>query len=335
MKIKCSIVIPCYNVAEFLPKLFDSIQRQNSDAVEYIFVDDGSVDNTGALLDDFCEKKHTAKVLHQKNTGVCGARNAGLKTAQGDYVFFLDGDDYLTDNASAILCDVMSGGSDVICFKNNVLKINNNIPQQIKSIKTDIPEGVYDIKSFLDFDEIVASGGTFRLYRRKMLSDHNILFDEDLPLGEVMTFFIHCLVCCKTIQMCASPVMVYLVRQNSISRSVNFEKDYRIFDALDRIRLYCDLYDLNFKNSKTIKRVITNFIFGFTLNKYVKNNLSYCKEIARCFDKIKGNEYYRRCLRSVVFDKKARNTTRIVSMIVMTFPAKMAYLMMKKVKNYN
>ena len=79
MKIKCSIIIPCYNVAEFLPKLFDSIQRQKCNDIEYLFVDDGSVDNTGVLLDDFCKENQTAKVIHQNNTGVCGARNTGLK----------------------------------------------------------------------------------------------------------------------------------------------------------------------------------------------------------------------------------------------------------------
>lgn len=331
----CSIIIPCYNVSRFLPRLFDSISKQTGEDIEYIFVDDGSTDNTAEMLDVFCGNNQTAKVIHQQNTGVCGARNAGLKAACGDYVFFLDGDDYLTDNASSIISDVVRSGSDIVCFKNSVLKIINNNPQQIISTKTEIPEGIYDIKSFLDFDEIVASGGTFRLYRRKMLSDHNIVFDEDLPLGEVMTFFIHCLVYCKTIQMCTSPVMVYLVRQDSISRSVNFDKDYRIFDALDRIKEYCDLYDKNLKNSKTIKRVITKFILGFTLNKYLKNSLSYCREIARCFEKIKGNEYYRRCLRSVVFDKKSKNNTRIISLIVTVFPAKVAYMIMRRVKNMN
>ena len=331
----CSIIIPCYNVSRFLPNLFDSIRKQTREDIEYIFVDDGSTDKTTEMLNEFCSKNQTAKVIHQHNSGVCRARNEGLKAANGDYVFFLDGDDYLTDNASAIICDVVSDGADVVCFKNNVLIISNNSPQRILSTKTDIPEGIYNTKKFLCFDEIVASGGTFRLYRRKMLSDHNIIFDEDLPLGEVMVFFIHCLTYCKTIRMCNSPVMVYLVRQNSISRLVNFDNDYRIFDALDRIKTYCDLYDLNFKNSKTIKRVITNFILGFTLNKYVKNNISYCREIARCFDKIKGYEYYRRCLRSVVLDKKARNKTRVISLIVMTFPSKMAYMIMRNVKNYN
>ena len=331
----CSIIIPCYNVSCFLPRLFDSIRKQTKEDIEYIFVDDGSTDKTTEMLDEFYSKNQAVKVIHQQNSGVCRARNAGLKAANGDYVFFLDGDDYLTDNASAIICEVMSSGSDVVCFKNDVLVINDNRSQQTQPTKTDIPEGIYDLKTYLRFDEIVASGGTFRLYRRKMLSDHNILFDEDLPLGEVMTFFIHCLAYCKTIQMCDSPVMVYLVRQNSISRSVNYEKDYRIFDALDRMQQYCDLYDLSFKNSKTIKRVISNFILGFTINKYVKNNLAYSREIARCFDIIKGNEYYKKCLRSVVIDKKARNKTRIVSLIVMSFPAKMAYMIMTKMKSYN
>ena len=329
----CSIIIPCFNVSCFLPRLFDSIRKQTKENIEYIFVDDGSTDKTNEMLDEFCRKNQATKVIHQQNSGVCRARNTGLKAANGDYVFFLDGDDYLTDNASAIINDVVRSGSDVVCFKNDVLVMYDNYPQQILSTRTDIPDGIYDTKTFLDFDEIVASGGTFRLYRKKMLSDHNIIFDEDLPLGEVMVFFIHCLAYSDTIQMCNSPVMVYLVRQNSISRLVNFDKDCRIFDALDRIREYCNLYDDNLKNSVTIKRVVSNFILGFTLNKYAKNNIPFCGEIARCFDKINKNEYYRRCLRSVVLDKKARHKTRVVSLIVIAFPAKVAYMIMRKVKD--
>ncbi len=333
MKIKCSIIIPCYNVAEFLPKLFDSIQRQNGNNIEYIFVDDGSVDNTGVLLDDFCKENQTAKVLHQKNTGVCGARNNGLKTAQGDYVFFLDGDDYLTDDASEIFTLVADDEADIVCFKNLVQKGGYDAQQRLSRTTSKIPKGIYDVKLFLAFDYIASGGEVFRLYRRQMLTEHQIAFDEDLSMGEVTAFFIHCLVNSQKIQMCDAAVMVYLVRPNSISRTVKYDKDYNIFDTLDRIQNYCDEYSRVLKNMKAIMRIVVTFSLGFTINKYAKSGLPWCEEIARCFDRINRNEYYRKCFRSLVFDSKSRKNTRVISLIVTIFPARIAYQLMKAKRN--
>lgn len=333
MRIRCSIVIPCYNVAEFFPKLFDSIQRQKGDAIEYIFVDDGSVDNTAVLLDDFCEKNQSAKVLHQKNTGVCGARNAGLKIAQGDYVFFLDGDDYLTDNASEIFAKVAEDGADIVCFKNLVQIGGYDAQQRLIKKTSNIPQGMYDVKSFLAFDYIASGGEVFRLYRRQMLTEHQIAFDEELSMGEVTAFFIHSLVCSQKIQMCDDAVMVYLVRSNSISRTVKFDKDYSIFNTLDQIQDYCDKYSMVLKNMKAIKRIMVSFSLGFTINKYAKSGLPWCDEIARCFDRINRNKYYRKSFSSIVFDSKSRMETRMISLLVTVFPARIAYSLMKAKRN--
>lgn len=333
MKTKCSIVIPCYNVAEFLPKLFDSIQRQKCNDIEYLFVDDGSVDNTGALLDDFCEKNQSAKVLHQKNTGVCGARNAGLKTAQGDYVFFLDGDDYLTDNASEIFANVAEDGADIVCFKNLVQKGGYDAPQRLSKTTSKIPKGIYDVTSFLAFDHIASAGEGVRLYKRQMLTNHQITFDEKMSMGEVMAFFIHCVVNSQKIQMCNDAVMVYLIRPNSISRVLKFDKDYSIFDTLDQIQDYCDTYSPVLKNTDAIKRIVVTFSLGFTINKYAKSGLPWCIEIARCFDRINKDNYYRKCFKSMVFDSKARKETRAISLMITLFPARIAYSLMKAKKS--
>ena len=333
MKIKFSIIIPCYNVAVFLPKLFDSIQRQKDNEIEYIFVDDGSVDNTGVLLDNFCKYNQTAKVLHQKNAGVCVARNTGLKTAQGDYVFFLDGDDYLTDNASEIFTKVVDDGTDIVCFKNLVQMGGYDSHKKLSLTTSKIPNGIYDVDSFLTFDDIALGGEVFRMYRRQMLNKNRITFDVDLPMGEVTAFFIHCLVNSKKIQMCDAAVMVYLVRQNSISRTVNFETDYKIFDALERIQDYCDKHSLGLKELYAIKRIVVNFALGFTVNKYAKGGLSWCAEIARCFERIKKDKYYRRCFRSIVFDSKSRKITRLIALIVTICQPRLAYKLMKVKSN--
>lgn len=133
--------------------------------------------------------------------------------------------------------------------------------------------------------------------------------------------------------MCDAAVMVYLVRLNSISRTVMFDKDIKIFDTLDRIKDYCDKYDMALKDMKAIKRSFVSFSLGFTINKYAKHGLPWCIEIARCFDRINGNGYYRNCFRNIVFDSRSRKNTRVISLIVTLFPARVAYRLMKLKSN--
>ena len=93
-----SIIIPVYNVAVYLPRCLDSILAQTYKNLEIILVDDGSKDNSGKVCDEYALKDSRIKVIHQKNQGVSVARNAGLRIAKGDYIGFVDSDDYIETN---------------------------------------------------------------------------------------------------------------------------------------------------------------------------------------------------------------------------------------------
>ena len=90
-----SIIVPVYNVEGYLPKCLETIGAQTYRNLEIILVDDGSTDRSGAICDDFANKDKRAIVLHQKNLGLWAARNAGQRRAHGDYLMFIDGDDYI------------------------------------------------------------------------------------------------------------------------------------------------------------------------------------------------------------------------------------------------
>ena len=91
---KISIIIPFYSVEKYIEKCLDSIVNQTYKNLEIILVDDGSPDNCGAIAEEYAKKDSRIKVIHQKNAGLSCARNAGLKIATGDYVAFIDSDDY-------------------------------------------------------------------------------------------------------------------------------------------------------------------------------------------------------------------------------------------------
>ena len=94
-----SIVIPIYNVGRYLEECVNSVLSQTYSDLQIILVDDGSTDSSGAICDDFAEKDRRVQVIHKKNGGLSDARNVGTSAASGDFIFYLDSDDYLEINA--------------------------------------------------------------------------------------------------------------------------------------------------------------------------------------------------------------------------------------------
>ncbi len=96
--IKVSIIIPIYNTEEYLSECLNSIINQTLKDIEIILVNDGSSDDSGKICDEYALKDKRIKVIHQKNLGVSYARNRGIEKAQGEYIYFVDSDDYLINN---------------------------------------------------------------------------------------------------------------------------------------------------------------------------------------------------------------------------------------------
>ncbi|MBQ5810644.1 MAG: glycosyltransferase family 2 protein, partial [Clostridia bacterium] len=90
-----SVVIPVYNLASYLPKCIESVLGQGIDALEIVAVDDGSTDNSRDVMQEYAEKDNRIKLIFKGNDGVSSGRNAGIAKASGEYLFFLDGDDWL------------------------------------------------------------------------------------------------------------------------------------------------------------------------------------------------------------------------------------------------
>ena len=90
-----SIIVPCYNVEAYLPKCVNSILEQTYKKIEIILVDDGSPDNCGKICDEYAKKDERIKVIHKENGGLVSARNAGYDVATGDWMMYVDGDDWL------------------------------------------------------------------------------------------------------------------------------------------------------------------------------------------------------------------------------------------------
>ena len=107
MKDRISVIMPVYNVADYLPQCIESVLNQDHQDLEVILIDDGSRDNSGAICDEYAAKDSRVKVIHQKNGGAASAKNAGLRIATGEYLSFVDSDDYLEPNVYGYMLNVL------------------------------------------------------------------------------------------------------------------------------------------------------------------------------------------------------------------------------------
>lgn len=113
---KLSIIVPSYNIEKFLPHCLNSVVSQLNEDVEVIVVDDGSIDSTPSICDEYANKYKNVIAVHKQNGGLSDARNAGMKIANGDYLCFLDGDDFVSPNVIDKMLDSISNGDDAIMY---------------------------------------------------------------------------------------------------------------------------------------------------------------------------------------------------------------------------
>ena len=154
---KISIIVPIYNAKKYIERTVNCLINQTYHNLEIILVDDGSTDGSSILCDKYKKKDSRIKVIHQKNSGVSGARNVGLKYATGEYIGFVDSDDYISLNMyEELYNNLISTNSDIsVCsyltFKDKLPNFNNEINikifDRIDALKDIISDGV--ITNFL------------------------------------------------------------------------------------------------------------------------------------------------------------------------------------------
>ena len=191
--IKVSLIIPVYNTGEKLHRCLDSILAQSYQDYECIVVDDGSTDDSSTIIDEYAIRDARLKVVHKENGGVSSARNYGLNIANGEWLVFIDSDDFLMPDHIASLMDAATDDVDLVMtgfrflHPDKTTEHGYNIGKYIgiESIRKFISETVF-LRFQVPWD---------RTYRNKK----NLFFDEKLSLGEDRLFCYQYLLNCKGI----------------------------------------------------------------------------------------------------------------------------------------
>lgn len=175
-----SIIVPVYNVSRYLSGCIESILSQDFQDFELILVDDGSVDDSGKICDEYAGKDNRILVLHQQNGGVSSARNAGIENASGKYIAFVDADDTIEPNMySTMVTKAEQSGSDyVICgikilFANNTEDIHYSLPENVLMNRDSVIKVLlYSIYS----NENIINSPCNKLYRLDLIRNNQIRF---------------------------------------------------------------------------------------------------------------------------------------------------------------
>lgn len=124
---KISVIVPVYNVEKYLRKCVDSILSQTFTDFELLLIDDGSKDHSGEICDEYALQDDRVKVFHKENGGVSSARNLGIDVAKGEWITFVDADDYIAENLLQSLCNIDSNVD--IAFTGCTLIEGNNVSE--------------------------------------------------------------------------------------------------------------------------------------------------------------------------------------------------------------
>lgn len=313
---KFSIIVPIYKVEAYLDKCVKSLINQTYNDIEIILIDDGSPDNCPNLCDEYAQKDSRIKVVHKENGGLSDARNAGLKVATGDYVVFVDSDDYIeTDACEKFLkytksnCDIVIG--DALAEGGNV-----NL-SHISSCET-MTGKEYLLKAHKAKKASMAAW--LNIYKRDFLLNNKLSFKKGI-LHEDEEFTPRAFLAAQTVVCSGIRFYHYIIRENSIMTAQDKRKNAKDLysTCLELEKIYNELDD------KELKMYLKDSLVGKYLNMFQVGRLyQYGKEYFHkgfvlknaCYTKtrLKAMLYIisPRCYYKInVFQKKDKNKEQI------------------------
>lgn len=171
-KYKVSIIVPVYNVERYLNKCIDSILSQTFKDFELILVDDGSTDSSSQICDEYLKKDNRIKVIHKNNGGLSSARNIGLDMAKGEYISFIDSDDYVSNKYIEILyTDILNNDADISICENKRFKKNSENLLECINLNIDILNPEKALLNLYDKDRMTYVIVCGKMYKKSLFND--------------------------------------------------------------------------------------------------------------------------------------------------------------------
>ncbi len=233
---KVSVIIPVYNVEDYLKKCVDSVISQTYKDFEIILVDDGSTDRSPAICDDYAAQDNRIRVVHKQNGGQGDARNVGIDIAEGEYILFVDSDDYVSNKIlEEAIKRAEKYNADIVLFDYCVIAQNGD---NIFRYTSDIPKeqllNPKNNKCLLNFPFTVWS----RLYKKTIFEDKLLRFLPNVWYEDLRLLPKQFAACKRVVYADCEPLYYYLLRNNSTMHNGDIQKT-----KLQRIEAIKDIVD--------------------------------------------------------------------------------------------
>lgn len=229
-----SVIVPVYNVEKYIGKCIESILSQNYDSYELLLIDDGSTDASGRICDEYAEKSNKIHVIHQKNQGVSKARNAGLESAAGQYILFVDSDDYVESTLMTEVAEILKKNptAEQVIF-NAVVENEDGTVQE--KIVNDFPE-----ETIMSIEEnrnlfFAAPALWTRVFVKDKILEHHIIFEPGIAIAEDLLFDMQYASLDPKVVYTNKFLYHYIRRGNSVTLKKNLEPNKSVFQAFDKI----------------------------------------------------------------------------------------------------
>lgn len=273
--LKVSIVIPCFNVEEYLSRCIESILSQTHSDFELLLIDDGSHDKTREICEFYVAKDERIKYYYQSNKGVSVARNLGIKYASGEKLMFIDSDDYVTPNILTLLIASVNEKNPFvipICgmlnVKKGVASKNSNYLKLIEN--TDLELSNDEVLTLFRYENL--SSPCCKLYDTSLVKKYNFRFRENITYQEDLIFNLEYFKQIKSIVLV--PEFSYFYIENDTSSSIKYHA--HLFQSLPILWQQLELYEDYLKNIDYIKLFFMNQILNNLNNSnHLSSNLSF------------------------------------------------------------
>ncbi|MBS6180969.1 MAG: glycosyltransferase family 2 protein [Erysipelotrichaceae bacterium] len=277
-----SVIIPIYNVEKYINETVESVKKQDYKNIEIILVDDGSPDNCGIIIDSLAKTDDRIICIHKNNGGVSSARNAGLSIAKGEYVTFIDGDDWVDCDYVSYLFELVKSQECLVGMnKNNYSDSNHKSSNAMYYVQAEKAiEWIY-------LNEIFVAVWN-KIYNMKFLRDNSIIFDESIWYGEGMLFNVDCLQFVNRVAIGEKCVYHQVTNPNSAMRRFNVESNLCGIKSLEIQREHWR------KNNTAIDNAWKYHRRAF--------NLTIAVGLARCDMEDDYPDLYQECIKNIKSD---------------------------------
>lgn len=265
-----SIIVPVYNISKYIKRCLDSLMANVAFDYEVIMVDDGSTDDCPQIIDAYAEKNPFFKSFHKTNGGLSDARNYGLTKAKGDYVWFVDGDDYIANDALLNISQaILENQPEILCFTSTAISHNKKRIIRFEHVK-DLTDG----KTFLKIQykkRSMCPEIWHNVYKKAFLHDNFLTFKKGI-YHEDEEFSPRAFILAKRIVTYSFNAYFYDAREGSIMSQLDYSKH---FTDLGQILLE---YKDSSLFSKDLKALITDRLASLYVSAFIKNKSGFILE---------------------------------------------------------